>query len=86
MGLEPMTLRLKVWCSTDWANRAAHIESQAKFGACNGFNLAYANSENHAKNNVRWLDTVFQGQYLPSLSINYVAINNDLEKLPPQLY
>ena len=22
MGLEPMTLRLKVWCSTDWANRA----------------------------------------------------------------
>ena len=76
-----MTLRLKVWCSTDWANRAAHIESQAKFGACNGFNLAYANSENYAKNNLRWLDTVFQG-----LSINYVAINNDLEKLPPQLY
>ena len=22
MGLKPMTLRLKVWCSTDWANRA----------------------------------------------------------------
>ena len=22
MGLEPMTLRLKVWCSTDWPNRA----------------------------------------------------------------
>ena len=85
MGLEPMTLRLKVWCSTDWANRAAHIETQAKFGPCNGFNLAYASSENHAKNNLRWLDTVFQGQYLPSLSINYVAINNDLEKLPPQL-
>ena len=74
------------WCSTDWANRAAHIESQAKFGACNGFNLAYANSENYAKNNLRWLDTVFQGQYLPSLSINYVVINNDLDKLPPQLY
>ena len=37
MGLEPMTLRLKVWCSTDWANRAAHIESQVKFEACNGF-------------------------------------------------
>ena len=34
----------------------------------------------------RSLDTVFQGQYLPSLSINYVAINKDLEKLPPQLY
>ena len=24
---------------------------------------------------LRWLDTVFQGQYLPSFSINYVAIN-----------
>ena len=34
---------------------------------------------------LRWLDTVFQGQYLPSLSINYVAIHKDLEKLPPQL-
>ena len=29
---------------------------------------------------------VFQGQYVSSLSINYVAINKDLEKLPPQLY
>ena len=35
---------------------------------------------------LRWVDTVFQGQYLPSLSINYVAINKVLEKLPPQLY
>ena len=33
-----------------------------------------------------WLDTVFQGQYLPGLSINYVAINKDVEKLTPQLY
>ena len=35
---------------------------------------------------LRWLDTVFQGQYLPSLSVNYVAINKNLEKLTPQLY
>ena len=34
----------------------------------------------------KWFHTVFQGQYLPSLSINYVAINKHLEKLPPQLY
>ena len=34
---------------------------------------------------LRWLDTVFQGQHLPSLSINYVAINKVLEKLPTQL-
>ena len=25
MGLEPMTLRLKVWCSTDWANQATRF-------------------------------------------------------------
>ena len=35
---------------------------------------------------LKWLDTVFQGQYLPSLSINYAVINKDLEKLPPQFY
>ena len=35
---------------------------------------------------LRWLDRVFQGQYLPSLSIDYVAINKDLEKLSAQLY
>ena len=38
------------------------------------------------ENWLRWLDTVFQGQYLPSLSVNYVAINKDLGKLTPQLY
>ena len=30
---------------------------------------------------LRWLTTVFHGLYLPSLSINCVAINRDLEKL-----
>ena len=29
---------------------------------------------------------LFHGQYLRNLSINYVAINKDLEKLPLQLY
>ena len=29
----------------------------------------------------KWLDTVFQSQYLPSLSINYVATNKNLEKI-----
>ena len=29
----------------------------------------------------KWLDTVFQSQYLPSLSINYVATNKHLEKI-----
>ena len=32
MGLEPMTLRLKVWCSTDWANRAGlHVILPSKY-------------------------------------------------------
>ena len=35
---------------------------------------------------LRWLDIVFQGQYLTSLSVNYVDISKDLEKLTPQLY
>ena len=32
----------------------------------------------------RW--GIFQGQYLPRLSRNYVTINKDLQRLPPQLY
>ena len=35
---------------------------------------------------LRWLDTVFEGEYLSSLSINHVAKNKVLEKLPAQLY
>ena len=35
---------------------------------------------------LRWLDTVFQGQYLKRWSINSVARNKDFEKLPSQLY
>ena len=35
---------------------------------------------------LRWLDRVYQDQYLPSLYINYLAINKDLAKLLPQLY
>ena len=35
---------------------------------------------------VRWLNTVFQGQYLLSFVVNYIAINKDLEELTPQLY
>ena len=38
-------------------------------------------SEKLYRNTLTSLDTVYQGQYLPSLSINYVAINKDLEKL-----
>ena len=38
------------------------------------------------RSSLKWLDRVFQGQYLPSLSIDYVAINKDLEKLSAQLY
>ena len=30
-------------------------------------------------NLIKWVDEVFQGQYLPILGTNYVAINRDLE-------
>ena len=48
--------------------------------------LEWTSMRRSIPSNLRWLDTVFQGQYLPSLSINYVAIKKVLEKLPPQLY
>ena len=35
---------------------------------------------------LRWLDWIFQGWYLPTLSINYVGMSNDMEKRLPQLY
>ena len=35
---------------------------------------------------LRWLDWIFWGGFLPSLSINYVAISNDMGKRLPQLY
>ena len=35
---------------------------------------------------LRWLDWIFWGGFFPSLSINYVAISNDMGKRLPQLY
>ena len=36
--------------------------------------------------NLRWLNWIFLGGYLPSLSINYVAMSKDMGKRLPQLY
>ena len=52
-----------------------------------GFDILYA-----VKNTVkvhrflRWLDWIFLGGYLPSLSLNYVGMSKDMEKRLPQLY
>ena len=35
---------------------------------------------------LKWLNGDFWGSFLTSLSISYVVINKDLEKLLPQLY
>ena len=35
---------------------------------------------------LRWLNGDFLGPFLTSLSISYLVINKDLEKLLPQLY
>ena len=37
-------------------------------------------------NSLRWLDWIFWGWYLPTLSINYVCMSKDMEKRLPQLY
>ena len=43
-GLEPLALRLKVWCSTDWANRAAHTSLCKKLHSIyNLYSLAQQN-------------------------------------------
>ena len=36
--------------------------------------------------NLRWLDWIFWGGYLPSLSINYVGMSKDMGKRLPELY
>ena len=35
---------------------------------------------------LRWLDWIFLGGYLPSLSLNYVGMSKDMKKKLPQLY
>ena len=35
---------------------------------------------------LRWLDWIYLGRYLPSLSLNYVDMSKDIEKRLPQLY
>ena len=35
---------------------------------------------------LRWLDWIFLGGYLPSLSLKYVCMSKDMEKKLPQLY
>ena len=35
---------------------------------------------------LRWLDWIFWGWYLPTLSINYVGMSKDMEKKLLQLY
>ena len=39
-----------------------------------------------AYNLLRWLDWIFGGWYLLTLSINYVSMSKDMEKRLPQLY
>ena len=85
-----LTFRLLKWCARSRKSKKAAAKL-AFFGPVKlttehdsyDPNAEILQSKTHV---LRWLDTVFLGQYLPSLSINYVAISKDLEKLPPQLY
>ena len=47
---------------------------------------ATVGSEQQHDQDLRWLDWIFLGGYLPSLSINYVGMSKDMEKRLPQLY
>ena len=48
--------------------------------------LKYLFSRNKKLQALRWLDWIFWGWYLPSLSINYVGMRKDMDKRLPQLY
>ena len=57
----------------------------------NALQVDYALIEPHSQRpillgNLRWLDWIFWGWYLPTLSINYVGMSKDMEKRLPQLY
>ena len=78
IALEPTLLHCIAWLVSELLNTPVNQPSQSR--VCDWSGLCKYNVL------LRWLDTLFQGQYLPSLSINYVAINKVLEKLPPQLY
>ena len=79
IALEPTLLHCIAWLVSELLNTPVNQPSQSR--VCDWSGLCKYNVQLS-----RWLDTVFQGQYLPSLSINYVAINKVLEKLRPQLY
>ena len=85
---------LQISFSKILTNKQHHVKVQAESFHLNGHIIGFrpqtqklespykTPSNTLAVKGVRWLDEIFQGQYLPSLSINYVAIHKDLEKLP----
>ena len=40
----------------------------------------------HVKPSLRWLDWMFLGRYLPSLSINFIRMSKDMGKRLTKLY
>ena len=55
------------------------------FGKWQNKSLSFRSNDNTLKKHW-WYSVVIISSIPPSLSINYVAINKDLEKLPPKLY
>ena len=47
--------------------------------------VGFCNTEICNSEMLRWLEWIFWGGYLPSLSIDYVAMSKDREKRLPQL-
>ena len=74
-GLEPATLRLKVWCSTDWANRACVIskpERRVRISIFECQNCWLATSEIW-----KWLPLgIAKTGYCPSLSWGHFIAND----------
>ena len=55
---------------------------------CHNKDAGYNSTNMKTLDNIdlRWLDWIFWGWYLPTFSINYVGMSKDMEKKLPQLY
>ena len=64
-----------------------HVSREAIRHSYHSLHLEFNKIDTRAvENELRWLDWIFWGGYLPRLSIDYVAMSKDREKRLPQLY
>ena len=74
---------LQAYSIRDSENPAAHPEKEFSGVPSPPWALTFTHNDIYS---LRWLDWIFLGGYLSSLSLNYVGMSKDMEKRLPQLY